>query len=145
MESIEIWSLIVSVVWLVTGGLVELSTGETDVESAAVLRVGVTVVVAEPEGSLGCGTGVLSHHGSDTFLPATLTRGGAGQDGRGPDHAGAALPGCRHSVHALHVLIAQLRLRRVEVSVTAGTPGSGLWLLQLRPLSALNKTRSAKW
>ena len=105
----------------------------------------MTVVVTKPERSLGCGTGVLGHHGPDTFLPATLTRGGAGQDGRGPDHSGAALPGRRHSVHALHVLIAQLSLRRVEISVTAGTAGGGLRLLQLRPLSALNNTRSVNW
>ena len=35
--------------YLVAGGLVELSAGEADVESPAVLGVGVTVVVTEPE------------------------------------------------------------------------------------------------
>ena len=61
--------------YLVAGGLVELSTGEADVEGPAVLRVGVTVVVAEPERSPGGGAGVLSHHRLDTLLPPTLTWG----------------------------------------------------------------------
>ena len=126
-------------VYLVTGRLVELSAGQADIESPAVLWVGVTIMVAKPERSLGCRTGVLGHHSSDTFLPSTLTRGGAGQDGRRPDHSGAALPGCRQSVDALHVLSTQLRLRGVEIAVTTRTAGRGLGLLQLRPPSALKK------
>ena len=95
-----------------------------------------------PERSQGFRTGVVLHHGLDTFLPAGLVWSGAGQDGRGPDHSGAALPRGRHSGDTLHVGVAQLRLRGVEIAVTPGTAGCGLGLLQLRPGSALNNTRS---
>ena len=74
----------------------------------------------------------------DALRSSRLSRSRAGKDGWRPDHACRAFAGSGETIYAIHVLIAPLWLRRVEVSIPTRTPWEHLWLLKQCPLLALN-------
>ena len=65
----------------------------------------------------------------DALWSSRLSRRCAGKDGWSPDHACRALASSGETIYAIHVLIALLWLRRVEVSIPTRTPWEHLWLL----------------
>ena len=76
------------------------------------------------------------------FLSIYLGRSGAGQDGGAPNDPGAAFSGGRVARDASRVLVALLRLLRVEVAVLPRAAWGRRWLLQLSPCFALNPGQS---
>ena len=125
---------------LVTGRLVESLVLEADVELAAVGGMRKSVVVAEPQPRVGADE--LVDDCRLTLGPLRLVGSGASQDERAPNDTGAALARCRVAVDAGGVLVALLRLLRVEVAVLPRAAWGRRWLLQLSPCFALNPAQS---